>query len=116
MVTGKDISEQFSSDRLRRGHEIRLDSDFTANVLSGWVPIIQTINKDIRDVSHADLEGVDAVLHLAGLSNDPLGTKPKINFEINQGSVAGQIQKVGVERFIFPHLAAIMVPRVLMGK
>jgi nucleoside-diphosphate-sugar epimerase len=32
-----------------------------------------TINKDLRDITTADLEGCDAVVHLAELSNDPLG-------------------------------------------
>ena len=85
---------------------IGYDSDLYRECTFGdGLPDVQTINKDIRDVSHADLEGVDAVLHLAGLSNDPLGNlNPKLTFEINhQASVRlAQISKeVGVERFIF---------------
>ena len=85
---------------------IGYDSDLYRECTFGdGLPDVQTINKDIRDVSHEDLEGVDAVLHLAGLSNDPLGNlNPKLTFEINhQASVRlAQISKeVGVKRFIF---------------
>ena len=43
-----------------------------------------TIRKDVRDVEPRDLEGFDAVIHLAALSNDPLGNlDPDITYEIN---------------------------------
>lgn len=61
--------------------------------------------KDIRDVESSDLRGVDAVLHLAALSNDPLGDfDPTLTYEINhEGSVrlAKLAKKVGVTRFVF---------------
>ena len=42
------------------------------------------IRKDIRDIEKEDVEGVDAVIHLAGLSNDPLGElAPSLTEEIN---------------------------------
>ena len=46
------------------------------------------IRKDIRDIEREDVEGIDAVIHLAGLSNDPLGElAPSLTEEINlQGS------------------------------
>ncbi|MBN2090643.1 SDR family oxidoreductase, partial [candidate division KSB1 bacterium] len=66
---------------------------------------IPEIKKDIRDIDCSDIEGFDAILHLAGLSNDPLGNlKPKLTFEINhQASVrmAKIAKEVGVKRFIF---------------
>ena len=34
---------------------------------------IATINRDIRELSSSDLEGIDAIAHLAGVCNDPLG-------------------------------------------
>jgi nucleoside-diphosphate-sugar epimerase len=50
------------------------DSDLYRECTFGdGLPEIPTIKKDIRDVSRQDLKGIDAVLHLAGLSNDPLG-------------------------------------------
>jgi nucleoside-diphosphate-sugar epimerase len=66
---------------------------------------IPTINKDIRDVSGTDLEGFDAVIHLAALSNDPLGDlDPELTHEINYLATVRMAQiakKMGVKRFIF---------------
>jgi nucleoside-diphosphate-sugar epimerase len=66
---------------------------------------IPTINKDIRDVSGTDLEGFDAVIHLAALSNDPLGDlDPDLTHEINYLATVrmAQIAKtMGVTRFHF---------------
>ena len=62
------------------------------------------IQKDVRDVVRKDLEGFDAVIHLAALSNDPLGCLDEsLTFEINfKGSVrvAEAAREAGVERFI----------------
>ena len=45
---------------------------------------IAAVHKDIRDVTSEDLEGFDAVIHLAALCNDPLGElNPKLTLEIN---------------------------------
>jgi nucleoside-diphosphate-sugar epimerase len=66
---------------------------------------LKVINKDIRDLNKADLEGIDAVCHLAALSNDPLGKlNPELTFEINfKASVrlAELCKKVGVSKFIY---------------
>jgi len=63
------------------------------------------IRKDIRDIDASDLKGFDVVIHLAGLSNDPLGDlNPDLTFEINHKAsvrMAKLAKKVGVERFIF---------------
>jgi len=64
-----------------------------------------TLNKDLRDVTVEDLAGVDAVAHLAELSNDPLGQNdPEITFQINhKGSVrlAELARKAGIRRFVY---------------
>jgi nucleoside-diphosphate-sugar epimerase len=64
-----------------------------------------TIFKDLRTVSPQDFEGFDAVVHLAELSNDPLGeNRPDITFKINhEGSVriARAAKQAGVKRFIY---------------
>lgn len=66
---------------------------------------ICSLRKDIRDVQEDDLQGFDAVIHLAGLSNDPLGNlDPELTYEINhQASVrlAGAAKAAGVGRFLF---------------
>lgn len=70
----------------------------------GQLPEIETIRKDVRDVEPADLEGFDAVVHLAALSNDPLGNlNPEITYDINHhGSVrvAKAAKAAGVSRFL----------------
>ncbi|MCV7443717.1 SDR family oxidoreductase [Mycobacterium paraense] len=64
-----------------------------------------TLIKDIRDVTVADLRGVDAVVHMAELSNDPIGDLiGDVTFEVNhRGSVhlAECAKKAGVSRFIY---------------
>lgn len=66
---------------------------------------IRQIKKDIRDVVDDDLKGIDAVIHLAALSNDPLGElAPGLTEEINlMGTVklARCAKKMGVKRFIY---------------
>lgn len=66
---------------------------------------IQQISKDIRDISESDLHGIEAVIHLAGLSNDPLGElSPGLTEEINFGGtlkLAEAARRVGVTRFIY---------------
>jgi nucleoside-diphosphate-sugar epimerase len=60
---------------------------------------------DIRDVTADELEGFDAVVHLAALSNDPLGDlDPELTYDINlRGTlnVAEEAKRAGVERFLF---------------
>lgn len=62
-------------------------------------------SKDIRDVTPADLDGCQAVVHLAALSNDPLGAlDPDVTFGINWNasvSLARAARDAGVERFVF---------------
>jgi len=61
--------------------------------------------KDLRNVTPADFDGCDAVIHLAELSNDPLGqNRPEITFKINhEGSVriAKAARDAGVCRFVY---------------
>jgi nucleoside-diphosphate-sugar epimerase len=63
------------------------------------------IEKDTRDIEARDLDGLDAVIHLAALSNDPLGNlNPGITYEINHAAVmrtAVLAKKAGVSRFLF---------------
>jgi len=89
------------------GHDVvGLDSDLFEYCDFGPPPKpIPIIRKDVRDVNPRDLEGFEAVLHLAGISNDPLGDmNPACTYEINhQASVhlARLAKQVGVPRFIF---------------
>ena len=85
---------------------VGLDSGFYRECL--LVPIenkIITKNKDIRDVEISDFAGIDAVVHLAALSNDTIGELDQnLTLEINYlGAVrtAEMAKRVGVEKFIF---------------
>jgi len=92
---------------LKEGHEVSgLDSDLFADCTFGdGVSIIPDVQKDIRDVEVEDLEGYDAVMHLAGLSNDPLGDlDPCLTLEINHAAsvrLAAVAKKADVPRFLF---------------
>jgi len=63
------------------------------------------IRKDIRDVEPDDLRGFDAVVHLAAISNDPLGDyRPETTYDINRHGathLARAAKAAGVERFLF---------------
>lgn len=65
----------------------------------------RTVFRDLRTLTPADFEGFDAVIHLAELSNDPLGERrPEVTFEINhQGSIriAEAAREAGVTRFVY---------------
>ena len=61
---------------LKAGHEVvGLDSNLYQAATFGEedAPAIPAIQRDVRDVTYEDLDGFQAILHLAGLSNDPLG-------------------------------------------
>jgi nucleoside-diphosphate-sugar epimerase len=92
---------------LKKGYEVvGLDVGFfEENILQDSISDYQKLTKDIRDIEQSDLDGIDAIIHLAGLSNDPLGDfSPKLTDDINNlGTVrlAKMAKKAGVERFIF---------------
>jgi nucleoside-diphosphate-sugar epimerase len=89
-----------------RNHEVvGLDSGlFRECTLKAIRPIEKTIRKDVRDVEARDLEGIDAVIHLAGLSNDPLGNlHPRFTHEINHEAsvrLAELAKRAGIRRFL----------------
>ena len=91
------------------GHKVTgLDSDLYSRctyAAGGEIHEVPTIRKDVRDVELSDLAGFDAVLHLAALSNDPLGNlKPGLTDEINHRAsvrIAELAKRAGVRRFVF---------------
>lgn len=91
----------------RAGHEVvGLDSDLYRRCTFGPImPEVPTVVKDVRDAELEDVRGFDAVCHLAGLSNDPLGDlDPDLTFEINYRAtvrLAELAKKAQVGRFIF---------------
>ncbi len=110
LVTGNEgyIGSVLTLKLLETGHEVTgLDIGIFKDV--AFVPRstekFTQIYKDIRDVTESDLLGFDAIIHLAGLSNDPLGElNPEITFDINHRAtveLAKNAKKAGVLRFLF---------------
>ncbi len=89
------------------GHEVvGLDTDLFANCDFGDPALgIHEIHKDLRDLTAADLAGFDAVVHLAALSNDPLGNiDPQLTYDMNHHvsvRLARLAKEAGVTRFVF---------------
>lgn len=89
------------------GHEVvGFDTDLFAGCEFGNELLsIPEIHKDVRDLVGSDLEGFDAVIHLAALSNDPLGNlDPNLTFDVNHNAsvrLAELAKKAGVKRFVF---------------
>jgi nucleoside-diphosphate-sugar epimerase len=110
LVTGTDgyLGCLVGPDLAGRGHEVLgVDAGFYR---AGWmhhgVPrTVQTIACDVRQLSASDFEGYDAVVHLAELSNDPLGDLlSEVTYEVNhRGSVrlAALAKQAGVQRFVY---------------
>lgn len=92
---------------LDAGHEVTgLDTFFYEECTYGpELTQPPAIRRDIRDLERADLEGFDAVIHLAALSNDPLGDlNGDITYEINHRAsvhLAQLAKEAGVTRFLF---------------
>lgn len=109
MVTGNlgYIGSVLAPMLLNNGHEVvGLDADLYrfCTFGDGFIEV-PTIKKDIRDITVEDLYGVDAICHLAGLSNDPLGNiNSELTFEINYKAsvkLAELAKKAGISRYIF---------------
>jgi len=92
---------------LQDGHEVvGLDSDLYERCNFGnFNSEVPFIRKDVRDFEFSDLEGYDAIVHLAGLSNDPLGDlNPRLTYEINYMAslnLARLAKTAGIRRFVF---------------
>jgi nucleoside-diphosphate-sugar epimerase len=111
LVTGTEgyIGVWLAPLLLQRGHDVvGLDTRFYRD---GWLydhgmgPSPLCLSKDLRHITEDDLRGFDAVVHLAELSNDPLGQhNPRVTYNINHhGTVAlaETCKRVGIERFVY---------------
>jgi nucleoside-diphosphate-sugar epimerase len=113
LVTGTEgyIGARLGPWLIARGHDVTgLDAGFYRDGTLYLDPIglsqqPRTVLKDLRALAPADFEGFDAVVHLAELSNDPLGqNRPEITFNINhEGSVriAKAARQAGVRRLVY---------------
>jgi len=110
LLTGHDgyIGHVLAPMLLERGHEVTgLDSFlYDGCGFSDGQPLtIPVLRKDIRNVQLEELRGFDAVAHLAGISNDPLGDlAPAATYSINHEAsvrLARLAKQAGVSRFVF---------------
>jgi nucleoside-diphosphate-sugar epimerase len=92
---------------VRAGHDVvGLDTDlYRRSTYGPWKESIHTIVKDVRAIEPHDVRGFDAIVHLAALSNDPLGDlNPQLTFDINHLAsvrLAELGRSLGVPRFVF---------------
>jgi nucleoside-diphosphate-sugar epimerase len=110
LVTGTEgyLGSLLAPLLIGRGHDVvGVDTGFYK---AGWLynatPYTpKTLNKDIRQITIEDLQGIEAVVHMAELSNDPTGQlSPTITYDINhKGSVrlADLAKRAGVRRFVY---------------
>jgi len=110
LVTGTEgyLGSLLAPVLLESGHEVRgVDTGFYTSALlyTDQSATACTSHKDIRQIALEDLQGVNAVAHLAELSNDPTGElAPEVTYAINhRGSVrlAELARRAGVERFVY---------------
>ena len=91
----------------RAGHDVvGIDTDlYRRSTFGSWQETVPTVVKDVRALEVADLRGVDAVVHLAALSNDPLGDlDPQLTYDVNHLAsvrLARLAKEAGVGRFAF---------------
>ena len=115
LVTGHDgyIGTVLTPLFQQAGHEVvGLDSGLFSDCVFGEdLRLGAVIKKDIRDVVADDLKGFDAVVHLAGISNDPLGDlNPGCTYDINHRAsmrLAEAAKAAGVQRFLFSSSCSI---------
>lgn len=116
LVTGHKgyIGSILTGVLLEAGHDVvGLDNFMFANCTLGddRTTEVPAIRKDIRDVEVGDFEGFDAVCHLAGISNDPVGDlNPSTTYDVNHLAsvqIAKLAKKAGVERYVFSSSCSI---------
>ena len=109
LVTGNNgyIGTVLTDDLRTRGYSVAgFDTNYFKNcLLEQGDQYIKQINKDIRDVEINDIKGFDAIIHLAALSNDPLGELDgELTRDINYLAtikLANIAAEMGVKRFIY---------------
>jgi nucleoside-diphosphate-sugar epimerase len=109
LVTGDQgyIGSLLTGLLLERGYAVSgLDAGYFAECLvAARGPSYSSVRRDIRDVTAEDVRGIQSIVHLAALSNDPLGEfSPSLTEEINLQAtvrVATVARAAGIRRFVY---------------
>jgi nucleoside-diphosphate-sugar epimerase len=109
LVTGNNgyIGTVLTKELVQKGYTVTgLDINyFLSCALEHDQQYFKQIVKDIREIDNSDLEGIEAVIHLAGLSNDPLGDfDTRLTKDINFSGtlkLANLAKASGVSRFVY---------------
>ena len=108
LITGQNgyVGRVLTNLLLKNKHNVLgCDINYFPTAFDNDLHEISNVASDIRDITEKDLKKVDVIMHLAGLSNDPLGElNPKLTHEINYLStvrLAKISKQAGVQKFIF---------------
>ncbi|POF34356.1 NAD-dependent epimerase/dehydratase family protein [Roseibium marinum] len=90
---------------LEAGYEVRaVDTQWFGNFLPQH-PALEVVQADVRDSDAIDLDGIDAIIHLASIANDPCGDlNPKLTWEVSALAtmqLADRARRLGIEHFIY---------------
>ena len=90
---------------LARGHKVRvIDTMWFGNFLTPH-PNLSVVQGDLRNIDKFSLDGIESVIHLSSVANDPCGDlDPKLTWEISALAtmqLADKASRIGVERFIY---------------
>jgi len=114
LVTGSEgyIGSVLAPLLVSKGYHVRgLDTLYFKNASLNKINTYTLLKKDVRNITSKDLMGIDAIIHLAALSNDALGEiKKEITRDINHNAtarLAKMAKKAGVKRFIFSSSCSI---------
>jgi nucleoside-diphosphate-sugar epimerase len=109
-VTGSEgyLGSLLAPELLRLGHDvIGIDTGFykEGTLYRSGATTPMTLAKDLRQIEAGDLHGMDGVVHMAELSNDPIGQlAPNITYDINHDAsvrLAKLARQAGVKRFVY---------------
>ncbi|KZN54979.1 NAD-dependent epimerase/dehydratase family protein [Pseudoalteromonas luteoviolacea] len=90
---------------LDKGYKVvALDTQWFGNFLPAH-PNLTVIKGDVRDTNNVDLNGIDSIIHLASIANDPCGDlNPKLTWEVSALAtmqLADKAKKSGIKQFIY---------------
>lgn len=99
------VGTPLAESLLDRGHRVTVvDAQWFGNVLAPH-PALQVVNADVRNIDQVPMHGVDSVIHLANVANDPCSDlDPKLSWEVNALATKFLVESAiahGVRQFIF---------------